>query len=64
MAEARKQIKILLVSDIHENWDNIAKLVAREQPGSYDLVFVSGDQANCNNKIEADDTHANNEQAE
>ena len=36
-------IKILLCSDLHENWINLEKVVAREEPGSFDFVFISGD---------------------
>lgn len=43
---APSQLRILLCSDMHENWTNLDKLLAREEAGSFDFVFVSGDQAN------------------
>ena len=56
-------LKILLVSDEHENWPNLDLLMSREQPGSFDFVFMSGDQANCNNTVDIED-EGENEQAE
>ena len=44
-------LKILLVSDEHENWANLDLLMAREEPSSFDFVFMSGDQANCRNRV-------------
>ena len=29
---------------MHEDWGNLDKLLAREQAGSFDFVFVNGDQ--------------------
>lgn len=52
-------LKILLVSDEHENWPNLDLLMSREQPGSFDFVFMSGDQANCNNTVDIEDEGEN-----
>ena len=46
------KLKILLCSDAHESWSNLDYICKHEQT-DYDYVFISGDQANCNNKLGA-----------
>lgn len=42
---------MLLVTDEHEEWSNLAKLVKAAKVAKHDVVLMSGDQANCNNVI-------------
>ena len=60
MVDNQSTLRILLCSDIHEDWANIDKVLAQEQAGSFDYVFVPGDQAAINNKPDCPDTEKNN----
>lgn len=51
MVDQQETLKILLCSDWHENFANLDKLIAREQPASFDFVFLSGDQGTANNVV-------------
>ena len=62
--ESPTTLRILLVTDEHENWTNLDKLIAREEPASFDFVFLSGDQANCNNQVGQLNNVVENERAE
>ena len=42
-----------MVSDAHEKWDMLDKLVKVRKNTKYDIVLLSGDQANGNNVIGA-----------
>ena len=60
MVDNRSTLRILICSDIHEDWANIDKVLAQEEAGSFDFVFISGDQANIENKHDSPDTEENN----
>ena len=62
---ASKKLSILLVSDEHEAWDQLDKLVAfaKARGSKYDVVLMSGDQANCNNRFDAIPDPAENKAA-
>ena len=50
--DKQEKIRILLVSDEHEKWEMLDKLVEKYKSGKkFDFVLMSGDQANGNNKI-------------
>jgi Icc-related predicted phosphoesterase len=58
------KLKILLVTDEHEEWTMLDKLVKAAKSEKYDIVLMSGDQGNCNNVIgEKADEHFNKEAA-
>jgi Icc-related predicted phosphoesterase len=42
---------MLLVSDEHEKWEMLDKLVERVKGNKYDVVLMSGDQGNAKNVI-------------
>lgn len=56
-------LRILLVSDEHEEWAMLEKLVERFKSSAFDIVLMSGDQANCNNVIDKKADPAANEVA-
>ena len=45
--EAKETLSILLASDVHESWEYLDKL--EKIAKNYDIVLISGDQANVNN---------------
>ena len=61
---ASSNLRILLCSDMHEDWENLDKLCASEQAGSFDFVFVSGDQACGLNSVEESQSRELNDKME
>ena len=62
-AAEQRRLRILLVSDEHEEWAMLDRLVDKVRSVPYDIVLMSGDQANCNNRIGQKADAAENEVA-
>jgi predicted MPP superfamily phosphohydrolase len=57
MMESSRQLRILLVSDIHLAFGYIDKLVSwlQKTNGKFDYILGSGDFANINHSVEEED---------
>jgi len=51
MVEERETINILLVSDVHSHWAQLEKMQTRITDKQFDIVLLSGDQANAQHSV-------------